>query len=95
MFRPARRLTSDRPCRRRCCPATCSSPGSIGRTDLPGGDHAAMMRSLATKVLTLPDEVVVLPGHGPQTTIGRERATNPYLRELPPPARRGHRPGGS
>ena len=63
--------------------------GSIGRTDLPGGDHATMERSLATKVLTLRDEVVVLPGHGPQTTIGRERATNPYLQGLPaaPPVR--------
>lgn len=56
--------------------------GSIGRTDLPGGDHAAMLRSLATKVLTLPDDVVVLPGHGDQTSIGRERVTNPYLLEL-------------
>lgn len=57
--------------------------GSIGRTDLPGGDHATMLRSLAAKVLTLRDEVVVLPGHGPQTTIGRERATNPFLQDLP------------
>jgi hydroxyacylglutathione hydrolase len=57
--------------------------GSIGRTDLPGGDHAAMLRSLATKVLPLRDEVVVLPGHGPQTTIGRERVSNPYLQGLP------------
>ena len=55
--------------------------GSIGRTDLPGGDTAAMMRSLATKVLPLDDDVVVLPGHGPETTIGRERATNPFLAE--------------
>lgn len=55
--------------------------GSIGRSDLPGGDSAAMMRSLATKVLTLEDDVLVLPGHGPTTTIGRERAANPYLRE--------------
>jgi len=63
--------------------------GSIGRTDLPGGDHATMERSLASKVLTLRDEVVVLPGHGPQTTIGRERATNRYLQDLPaaPPVR--------
>jgi glyoxylase-like metal-dependent hydrolase (beta-lactamase superfamily II) len=53
--------------------------GSIGRTDLPGGDPTAMMRSLATKVLPLADETVVLPGHGPQTTIGRERSTNPFL----------------
>jgi glyoxylase-like metal-dependent hydrolase (beta-lactamase superfamily II) len=56
--------------------------GSIGRTDLPGGDHPAMLRSLATKVLSLPDDVVVLPGHGGQTSIGRERATNPFLLEL-------------
>ncbi len=56
--------------------------GSIGRTDLPGGDHPTMLRSLATKVLPLADDIVVLPGHGEQTTIGRERATNPYLRDL-------------
>jgi glyoxylase-like metal-dependent hydrolase (beta-lactamase superfamily II) len=56
--------------------------GSIGRTDLPGGDHATLMRSLATKVLPLADDVVVLPGHGEQTSIGRERATNPFLLEL-------------
>ena len=53
--------------------------GSIGRTDLPGGDHAAMLRSLGTKVLPLDDETVVLPGHGGTTTVGRERAANPYL----------------
>ncbi len=58
--------------------------GSIGRTDLPGGDHPTMLRSLAAKVLPLPDETVVLPGHGPATTIGRERARNPYLRDLAP-----------
>ncbi|HJR37357.1 MAG TPA: MBL fold metallo-hydrolase [Nocardioidaceae bacterium] len=56
--------------------------GSIGRTDLPGGDHPTMLRSLASKVLTLPDDIVVLPGHGEQTSIGRERATNPYLLDL-------------
>jgi len=56
--------------------------GSIGRTDLPGGDHATMLRSLTTKVLPLADDIVVLPGHGEQTSIGRERATNPYLLEL-------------
>lgn len=55
--------------------------GSIGRTDLPGGDYTAMMRSLATKILPLADETVVLPGHGPRTTIGRERTSNPYLAE--------------
>ncbi|PUA80094.1 MBL fold metallo-hydrolase [Nocardioides currus] len=56
--------------------------GSIGRTDLPGGDHATMLRSLASKVLPLADDVVVLPGHGEQTSIGRERATNPFLQDL-------------
>jgi glyoxylase-like metal-dependent hydrolase (beta-lactamase superfamily II) len=60
--------------------------GSIGRTDLPGGDHATMMRSLREKVLPLADDIVVLPGHGEQTAIGRERATNPFLLEL----QRGH-----
>ena len=56
--------------------------GSIGRTDLPGGDHPTMLRSLRDKVLPLADDIVVLPGHGEQTSIGRERAANPYLREL-------------
>lgn len=56
--------------------------GSIGRTDLPGGDHAAMLTSLRTSILPLDDATHVLPGHGPATTIGRERATNPYLRQL-------------
>ncbi|GAA3657541.1 MBL fold metallo-hydrolase [Nonomuraea antimicrobica] len=60
--------------------------GSIGRTDLPGGDYATILRSLATKCLPLPDDTVVLPGHGPQTTIGRERVTNPYLKEAAPHA---------
>ena len=64
--------------------------GSIGRTDLPGGDMTAMWSSLRDKVLPLTDETVVLPGHGPSTTIGRERAANPYLREaagVPAPTR--------
>ena len=56
--------------------------GSIGRTDLPGGDHPTMLRSLTDKVLPLADDIVVLPGHGEQTSIGRERATNPFLLEL-------------
>lgn len=56
--------------------------GSIGRTDLPGGDHAEILESLARVCLPLPDETVVLSGHGPQTTIGRERAANPYLRQV-------------
>ncbi|MGH3278386.1 MAG: MBL fold metallo-hydrolase, partial [Trebonia sp.] len=55
--------------------------GSIGRTDLPGGDHQQILRSLA-RTLALPDQVIVLPGHGPQTTIGDERSTNPFLTGL-------------
>ena len=57
--------------------------GSIGRTDLPGGDHATILKSLA-RTLTLPDATVVLPGHGPTTTIGDERQTNPFLTGLQP-----------
>ena len=56
--------------------------GSIGRTDLPGGDDAAMRRSLRDVVLPLPDSTLVLTGHGPATTMRRERGTNPYLRGL-------------
>ena len=56
--------------------------GSIGRTDLPGGDPQAILESLARVVLPLPDETIVLSGHGPGTTIGRERASNPFLRGL-------------
>ncbi len=56
--------------------------GSIGRTDLPGGSMAEMRKSLKRVVLGLQDETVVLPGHGQSTTIGRERRSNPYLREL-------------
>ncbi|MFT3899996.1 MAG: MBL fold metallo-hydrolase [Gordonia sp. (in: high G+C Gram-positive bacteria)] len=53
--------------------------GSIGRTDLPGGDHQQLLDSIAAKLLPLPDDTLILPGHGPQTTIGAERATNPFL----------------
>ena len=56
--------------------------GSIGRTDLPGGDYGQLMQSMATQVLTLDDETAVLPGHGPPTTIARERLTNPFLTDL-------------
>lgn len=56
--------------------------GSVGRTDLPGGDTAALLESMRTRVLDLPDEVRVLPGHGPETTVGRERRTNPFLAGL-------------
>jgi len=54
--------------------------GSIGRTDLPRGDHAALIRSIKEKVLPLGDEVAFICGHGPTSTIGHERATNPFLR---------------
>jgi len=56
--------------------------GSIGRTDLPGGSMPTMLASLRDKVLPLADDTVVLPGHGPATTIGRERTTNPYLKQV-------------
>src|SRR6185437_690176 len=53
--------------------------GSVGRTDLPGGDTPTLLRSIHQKLLGLPDATVVIPGHGPRTTIGDERATNPFL----------------
>lgn len=53
--------------------------GSIGRTDLPGGDYNTLMKSIRERLLTLPDETVVYPGHGPATTIGEERRTNSFL----------------
>jgi len=56
--------------------------GSIGRTDLPSGSHEAMVKTLKTRVLPLSDELRVLPGHGPETTIKFERKNNPYLKEL-------------
>jgi hydroxyacylglutathione hydrolase len=63
--------------------------GSIGRTDLPGGDHGQMLVSLAAMLDVHADSAVVLPGHGPTTTIGRERASNPFLRGLAPAPGRG------
>lgn len=53
--------------------------GSIGRTDLPGGDTETLLRSIQEQLLTLPDATVLYPGHGPETTVGRERRTNPFL----------------
>jgi hydroxyacylglutathione hydrolase len=53
--------------------------GSIGRTDLPGGNYGQIIESIETRLLTLPDETKVLPGHGPATTIGGERKSNPFL----------------
>lgn len=56
--------------------------GSIGRTDTPGGNHEQLMASMAEKILPLDDAIQVLPGHGETTTIGKERATNPFLLQL-------------
>lgn len=56
--------------------------GSVGRTDLPGGSYEDLMSSMKSQVLTLDDEVRVLPGHGPDTSIGRERQFNPFLQNL-------------
>ena len=68
-----------------CAPAAISGDlvfrGSIGRTNLPGGDHDTLMDSIRREVLTLPPETRLYPGHGPETTVGRERLTNPFLAE--------------
>jgi glyoxylase-like metal-dependent hydrolase (beta-lactamase superfamily II) len=53
--------------------------GSVGRVDLPGGSMEVLMQSIEERLLTLPDETVVYPGHGPRTTIRNERTTNPFL----------------
>jgi glyoxylase-like metal-dependent hydrolase (beta-lactamase superfamily II) len=55
---------------------------SIGRTDLPGGDSRQILASIKTRLLPLPDETIVIPGHGPNTTIGREKERNPFLQRL-------------
>ena len=55
----------------------------IGRSDLPGGDPEKLLHSIHTRLLILPDETVVYPGHGPQTTIGEERRRNPFLQDQP------------
>jgi glyoxylase-like metal-dependent hydrolase (beta-lactamase superfamily II) len=67
--------------------------GSVGRTDLPGGDTDELLASLARVCLPLEDSTVVLSGHGPQTTIGQERATNPYLRQVAAGSRASGAPG--
>ncbi|HFD87802.1 MAG TPA: MBL fold metallo-hydrolase [Gammaproteobacteria bacterium] len=53
--------------------------GSIGRTDFPRGDHATLIESIRRELMSLPDDVVVVPGHGPTTTIGEERRSNPFI----------------
>ncbi len=55
--------------------------GSIGRTDLPGGNHADLLNSIRTKLFTLPDDYTVVPGHGPTTTIGAEKMSNPFFQD--------------
>lgn len=58
----------------------CLFYGSIGRTDLPGGDHELLLKSIKTKLFTLPDDTLVYCGHGPETNIGFEKMNNPFLR---------------
>ena len=53
--------------------------GSIGRSDFPDSDPAALVRSIREELFALPDDAVILPGHGPPTTVGREKATNPFV----------------
>jgi hydroxyacylglutathione hydrolase len=53
--------------------------GSIGRTDLPRGDYQTLINSVENKIFTLPDETMIYPGHGPETTVGQEKATNPFF----------------
>ena len=65
----------------------CLFAGSIGRTDLPGGSYEALMDSLLNKIIPLGDDVTVYSGHGPDTTIGRERLTNPFLTGVYTPGR--------
>jgi glyoxylase-like metal-dependent hydrolase (beta-lactamase superfamily II) len=57
----------------------CLFHGSIGRTDLPGGDHATLLESIRQQLFTLPDDFVVYCGHGPETQIGFEKQNNPFL----------------
>ena len=58
----------------------CLFAGSIGRTDLPGGDFATLEKSIRERIYTLPDDTIVFSGHGPDTTVGREKSTNPFVR---------------
>ena len=67
--------------------------GSVGRTDFPYGDHAALLEAIRTKLLPLPDDVSFLCGHGPGSTIGAERRTNPFLVGLTPPRGAGGKGG--
>ncbi|MBX3061441.1 MAG: MBL fold metallo-hydrolase [Anaerolineae bacterium] len=62
-----------------CFCGDCIFEGSIGRTDLPGGDYSTLMHSIFDKILTLPDDCVLAPGHNALTTVGAERASNPFV----------------
>ena len=65
----------------------CLFAGSIGRTDLPGGSYDQLIESITDNILSLGDDLIVYSGHGPETTIGRERATNPFLTGVYQPGR--------
>ena len=65
---------------RRCFVGDVIFSGSVGRADLPGGDFTVLENSIRTKIYALPDETVLHPGHGPDTTVGQEKATNPFVR---------------
>ena len=58
----------------------CLFHGSVGRTDLPGGDFATLEKSIRERIYTLPDETIIICGHGPDTTVGHEKASNPFVR---------------
>lgn len=61
----------------------CLFHGSVGRTDLPGGDFPTLEKSIRERIYALPDDTVIVSGHGPDTTVGHEKATNPFVRPLP------------
>ena len=75
------RRRSRRYCRR------CHLAGSVGRYDLPGGDGAQLMDSIRKKIYTLPDDTTLFPGHGPTTTVGHEKTSNPFVRDEPTAAK--------
>src|ERR687894_58575 len=79
VFRQISRVVGCEETRRAVFVGDCLFAGSIGRTDLPGGSYEQLMDSLLNKIATLGDDTVAHSGHGPSTTIGRERRTNPFL----------------
>jgi glyoxylase-like metal-dependent hydrolase (beta-lactamase superfamily II) len=66
---------------KRCIGGDTLFKGSIGRTDLPGGNHSLLLEKIKNQLFVLPDETVVFPGHGPETTIGFEKMYNPFVGE--------------